>query len=318
MLCPPLWAPRQPHCSAERAGGAQRVLCSPSILLFHGLRAVLRGLEVQNGSHRAFPSPGGLFQCCQGAAGRKGSGRSWAPQRCRVVSPCLQALALVQGQPFRSQKAELVPGVVASLWPSPGSGTRGWPQCGCPCPAPGDFVPLLLGWIAAAAGMPQAARRLGEPWDALWGQLSPGLVSVSVCVPPRLRKHQMYKASVMKYGELAQGEGLLCGSTRMLLPAPHLCCSHESPRSPLCLQAAGLSPAQCSLSPPRWSQVLTLLGGRCLKRHTGHRHRAAPAEGGQGWGRVVVPSFHQSPLAPLEVPAWALGVTLHGNGASCV
>lgn len=29
----------------------------------------------------------------------------------------------------------------------------------------------------------------------------------TVCVPPRLRKRQMYEASVMKYGELAQGEG---------------------------------------------------------------------------------------------------------------
>jgi len=104
--------------------------------------------------------------CCWGAAGRKGSSRSWALWWCRVVSPCCHT-ALGRGWPFLSQKAELVPGAAASLHPSPGSGTRGWPRCSCPCPALGGFAPLYLAGSLLPLGRPEQP----EGWD------SPGALS---------------------------------------------------------------------------------------------------------------------------------------------
>lgn len=87
-------------------------------------------------------------------ARRKSSSRSWVLQWCRVLSPCLHALVDSPGVcvgPFLNHKAELVP-TVASLQPSPGSSTRGWPWCGCSHPVPAELL-LQFGWTAAAAGM---------------------------------------------------------------------------------------------------------------------------------------------------------------------
>nr|XP_013804077.1 PREDICTED: DALR anticodon-binding domain-containing protein 3 [Apteryx mantelli mantelli] len=81
-----------------------------------------------------------------------------------------------------------------------------------------------------------------QQMDLLWRILDPGahtaLQKHLVCGPVKvakpsspigadqyfqLRKRQMYEASVMKYGELAQGEGLLRGSTCRASPGPALC-----------------------------------------------------------------------------------------------
>ncbi|XP_063203630.1 DALR anticodon-binding domain-containing protein 3 isoform X2 [Chroicocephalus ridibundus] len=124
-------------------------------------QAVLRGLEGQNGATGSSPvlvassssaalwpsvMPGG--KAAAAGAEHRGSAGWYLPAFTRYW------MALVWGRPFLSQKAEPVPSTAASLWLSPGSGTRGYPRGGCPCPAPGGFVQLLLGWVAAAAGVP--------------------------------------------------------------------------------------------------------------------------------------------------------------------
>lgn len=92
--------------------------------------------------------------------------------------------------------------------------------------------------------------------------------------------------------------------------ALHRCCFIPISPTAMCL------PPLASVFAANWALPHTVLPipsamepganlawGRHLNRHAGHLHRAAPADRGQGWGSVVVPSFHQSTLAPVGVPA---------------
>lgn len=84
--------------------------------------------------------------------------------------------------------------------------SRAWAWCRgfFPTASSSAALPGLLRVGSACCCCSRAEGGWGQPVGARWVEA----VALSVRVPPRLRKRQMYDASVMKYGELAHGESL--------------------------------------------------------------------------------------------------------------
>lgn len=84
--------------------------------------------------------------------------------------------------------------------------SRAWAWCRgfFPTASSSAALPGLLRVGSACCCCSRAEGGWGQTAGARWAEA----VALSVRVPPRLRKRQMYDASVMKYGELAHGESL--------------------------------------------------------------------------------------------------------------